>query len=303
MSTEQNTRVLITGASGFIGSNLVDYFSSKFSKNSFSTSRSMLWLLNHVNCNLTHPEDVKKMLDQVKPNVIIHCAAVPTTKYNDKSLDQLKNNIECTYNLLSNLKDCHFINISTVLVYKDFNTKELGPKTIYGTSKLCCENLCKNFSTINNIKYTNLRIPATIGPRLSHGVIKDIIRKINESSEITLFGKEPGSKKPFLHISDLCTALMDIITEKKYGDFDLSPEDNLSVLEIAEIVSELLNKKIQINWSNETWPGDDNVISIKPKIPTSLNSRQAVIETVKYYISATLRGSSANKIIYADREE
>jgi hypothetical protein len=50
---------------------------------------------------------------------------------------------------------------------------------------------------------------------------------------------------------------------------------------IAEIVMKEMNKKVDIKWSGESWPGDDNRILIKPDIMVNKTSQEAIELAVK----------------------
>lgn len=280
MSTTNNRipkKILLTGSSGFIGS----YLKSRLIKDNVLCCpvRNFDLKENEFFCNLTLAEDVSKL--KFEPDVIIHCAANPASKYSENTVSQVRNNVFSTLNLLEKFDNCHFINISSILVYQG-NNKTEKPKTVYGSTKLFTDNLCENYEKIKNIHVTNLRIPITLGPNLKHGVVFDVINKIkNADTEISLLGKEPGSQKPFLHVEDLFTTISGIINNKKYGTFLVAPEDNTNVIEIANIVMRQLNKTVEVKWTGESWPGDDNRISIKPDIMVNKTSKEAIELAVK----------------------
>lgn len=264
-------RIIITGGSGFIGS----YLAKSFKKNDLLTIGRKS---GDVQLDLSSMTSVPKKLADFEPNIIIHCAANPNSKYTSETVRELvQNNLLSTVNLLEGFDNLHFINISTVLVFNDYQKQIIGPKTVYGTTKLSCEMLANNYTKIKNIKVTNLRIPATVGPNLNHGVLNDVIKKIkNSNGEIELFGKEPGSYKPFLHLKDLSEIINDVISSKKYGTFTVGPDDNICVKNIAEEAMKVMNKEVKINWTGNSWPGDDDKILLKSNILPKLSSQEAV---------------------------
>lgn len=265
--------ILLTGSRGMIGS----YIKKNIQGNLVCPVRDHVLDHDEFYCDLTYSLNLKKV---VRPNVIIHCAAEANPQYSQKTKLDLINNVLITYNLLEEFDNCHFINISTVLVHKDQETKDIGPSTVYGTGKMCCEHLCSNFEKIKNINVTNLRIPTTVGPKLTHGVLYDVINKIRDNNEITLLGKEPGSYRPFLHVSTLHGIIETVIEKKKYGTFTVGPEDNISVIEIANMVQSHLNKEVKIHWSGESWAGDNHYIKLKPEIAT-FSSFNAIMSAIK----------------------
>ena len=234
-NTSGNKSILLTGSQGFIG---------RYLKQKIGISNLILPVRNKKNdYEISYNECFN-----YRPNFIIHCAANPNTKYNNETYNVFNENIDLTYTLLEKFDNLHFLHLSTILIYDNYATKSIGPKTIYGTGKYTSELLCNNFQRIKNIKVTNLRIPATVGPGLTHGFIYDLIQKIKNTTngEILLFGKQPGSYKPFIHVDDVYKKIVKVFDNKMYGSFDIGPDDNLSVEEIAKIAMKHLNKEVKI---------------------------------------------------------
>lgn len=254
-----NIKVLITGSRGFVGSFLKGHFNNKC-----LPVRNVDLQNNEVFCNLEIAEDYKNI--RFTPDVIIHCAADPSTRYSKNTVNQVKNNIQSTINILEKFDNFHMINISSIMVYEDFYNKKIGPKTIYGSTKLFAENLCNNYSSLKNIKVTSLRVPNIVGQSLKYGVVRDILLK-SKTGKLFLNGKEPGSNRPYIHLEDLTSVIKDIIKKKKYGTFTVGPEDNISVLKIAEIIQNQTGP-FDIEWGQETWVGDETNIKLKPEILT-----------------------------------
>lgn len=271
-------KILLTGASGFIGYNVYRYLKDngydvevcvrKYFDEKFPPEERVWY-----GCDLTKPDIVKSILNKVKPDCIIHLAADATTKQNNANpYEIVDNNVKSAFNLL---QECNsgikFILASTVLVYGDTlsatETMPCKPTSVYGATKIACEAILNAYSSIKDIKPVSLRMCATVGKGMTHGLVKDIIRKLKDNSvKLELFGNKPGTIKPFMHVSDVSKAIEFFIKNDFTGEFNLCPNDNMSVLDIAKTLMIHLEIEKEIQWmgSDSLWKGDNPVVLCSP---------------------------------------
>ena len=169
--------VLVTGATGFIGSFVAEYFASKgYSvRCTVRPTSNLRWVENKgyklVYSNFESPENLKEAVEGV--DLVLHVAGVIAAKdYNG----YLKGNRDSTYNLLRacekynpNLRKFLYVSSLTVvgpaksLSEPVDETTECKPITRYGQSKLEGEKEVLNFKDIFPV--TIVRLPAIYGPR------------------------------------------------------------------------------------------------------------------------------------------
>ena len=146
------TKILLTGASGFIGTNLLEYFSNNdfnvLNVDFFQPHNS-----NHQkfwrNIDITVKEGLEREILNFFPDYIIHLAA--RTDLDGKTLDDYNSNTEGTLNLIKvcnqipNLKRVIFT--SSMLVckpgYIPKHSTDYAPSTIYGESKMEMEKIIR----------------------------------------------------------------------------------------------------------------------------------------------------------------
>jgi len=262
--------ILVTGSNGYVGSNLVNKFRRNESYNIIEHNRGICDLVD-----LCRLEDYSKSVD---PEVIIHSAAKANSVEYQNAQEVLYSNIIGTQNLIQCFPDAYHIFLSSIVVYRSAGgfycySSSVGPKSIYGASKLTCENLYRSAKTISNTNSISIRLCAVVGgENYTHGLINAITNKIKENPyEIELFGTpKGGSIKPYIHIDDVYCYISKTLTlismyRKKGCSTDiLATSKPLSVLEVAEKLFKKYGVNPTINWNNsKTWKGDNKVINYK----------------------------------------
>lgn len=255
--------ILITGSHGFMGSHVYAHLLNR--------SQFRVIAPNSKLFNILDEKYVKYILDS-KIDTIIHLAGISKPALKEDSWTSLvKTNVQGTENLLHYCKKgCRFILASSIVVYG--NTPEPAqetdlpnPTSIYGASKLAAESLVSAYTNMGRINGICLRLCATVGSGLTHGVVHDFIEKArNNDKEFPIMGNAPGSVKPYLHIDDVITAISKaIIMRDINGCFNICPEDNLSIQKIAEITLSKCDKPKLVRWTGENFAGDNPILHAK----------------------------------------
>ncbi|WP_108802684.1 GDP-mannose 4,6-dehydratase [Aquimarina sp. Aq107] len=162
MADHFNKKVFITGITGFTGVHLEKFFINQgwsVFGTSFQTSKNK----NHFLCDITKKDEIDKIIRDLRPNYIIHTAAISFV--GDVNQEQMYSvNIFGTLNLLnavvkSNLDPEKIIIVSSASVYGSSGhtlSENLCPNPInhYGNSKLAMENMVKAYFSKLNIIIT-----------------------------------------------------------------------------------------------------------------------------------------------------
>lgn len=274
--------ILVTGYPGFLAKNLALAIADNSEHNFTFVNR----LNNSINncifgknlsywyCNLEHEESVKWMMNCIKHDVVVHCAANADNS-KDGGFKVYEDNVKMCHNLLDYCKEgTRFLLTSSSAVYgniAEYNgspcKEEDGvcPSSLYGASKVACETLVRVYTEQGKVHGLSLRFPAMVGPHMTHGVLKDVLRKIDSDSEvIELFGEYPGSTKPFLHVSDAILAINVFMKKLLVGELNICPSDSISVMSLATIVMGVRNRIKLVNFGgqNTVWSGDNRYVSM-----------------------------------------
>ena len=291
MKKEIIRRALVTGASGYIGSNLVDRLIEKGwdvtvlgrkSKN-FSIYCSKT---NNVECYELKKNNINKIIKTVKPDIVFHCASlVPSNKSkNFLPEDFINSNILFGVNLLeamatNNIKN--FINLGSY--WEHFNNEIYNPVDFYAATKCSFSSFIKYYQEVHGLRSSTLELFDVYGPNDKRNKIIDLLfQALNNKSELKM---SPGYQKlNFLYISDVIDALIELANMILSNDkvlmdrYALRSNQVYTLRETVKIIEEITNKKIKIKWSsldykNRTIMSPPDVIqsfpNFKPK--TSFN--------------------------------
>ena len=233
---------MITGGLGFIGSHLVDTLTKSNHEiiiltKSLSKKNNLKLDLkkNKITIKKLNIENFKKFSEIIikyNPDVLFHLAG--ETSHSNSFLDPMNDvdlNIKSTICALETIRKnkikCRFILGSTfVTIGKPeklpVNENSIcNPTTIYGASKLNCENLCKIYNNVYDLDTIIFRITNSFGPReqiiSNKNAINYLIYRAYSNEQITLFNKGKFYRD-LIYISDVISALQIIMKKGKSGN-------------------------------------------------------------------------------------
>lgn len=141
----------------------------------------------------------------------------------------------------------------------------LQPISTYGASKLACEALISAYSAMFGLQAWVFRFANVIGPRQTHGVGYDFVRKLRrDPSRLEILGDGHQSKS-YIHVDDIVAAIEHVTArvDTPYSVFNVATDDYLTVHEIAEIAVEELGLRdvdFVFTGGDRGWKGDVPVV-------------------------------------------
>ena len=331
-------KVIVTGGSGFIGSNLVKfllkkkYFVINIDKLSYSANPYNTQNLNKnknyifFKLDLNNKNKITKILRKYKPEGVFNLAA---ETHVDRSIDKPKSfihsNILGTYNLLQAIlahkKKIRLVHVSTDEVYGDIikgrsdEKSSYNPSSPYSASKASADHLV-------NAYIRTYKIPAVIsnccnnyGPnQFPEKLIPKLIFNIINNKPLPIYGKGKNSRE-WMHVQDHCEALLLIYMKGKIGEsYNIGSGINLRNIEIAKKLLKIaknkypkINKKTKIKLVKDR-PGHDiryalNNKKILKKLgwKAKISLEIGLSQTFDWYLNNKNFFNSVSKKLYINR--
>lgn len=263
-------KVLITGATGFVGHYLTDYLSSKNESELFGTSlsdsNSTENKIKIEKIDLSVSDDVIRLVDEIKPDHIYHLAALssPGDSY-DNATKVVLSNIEIQMNLLnavksSDLIDSRILIVSSGEVYgqvdpADLPLKEdtkLRPCNPYAVSKIAQDYVALQYNLSYKLKTISVRAFNHTGPFQTPSFAIPAFAK--QIAQIEKGQQEPilkvgnlSAKRDFTDVRDIVKGY-ELIMEKGIPSeiYNIGSGKSHSMKELLDVLLSLTDKKIEI---------------------------------------------------------
>ncbi len=275
------SKVLLTGAAGFLGAHFCHFFSNlndKLNSNhkiiiyaldNFIRGKP-LWIETFIKRNDFEIIDTDIIKTKTFPNVdyIIHAASVASPIfYRQKPIETMDANVIGLRNLLDHAKNSpckSFLFFSTSEIYGDpdeFNipTKEeyrgyvssIGPRASYDESKRYGETLCVNFFKQYGVPVKIVRPFNNYGPGMSLNdgrVVSDFFQNIIKNQNLELFS-DGKSTRTFCYVADAINAYLLVLLSKHDGHvFNVgNPKPEISIEDLAKKIIQITNTNLVIN--------------------------------------------------------
>ncbi len=261
----------ITGGAGFLGGHLQDRLLAR-------THRVVVYdkILGQDCLDLEGMEQMMPGAD-----VVVHLASNPdiSKASSDPDLD-FRQGTMLTRNVLEAARRAgvrEFVYASGSGVYGDQDGAVCDesalalPISPYGASKLAGEGLVSAYTSMFGWKSTILRFGNIVGPRQTHGVGFDFIRKLRaDPTRLRILG-DGRQSKPYVHVRDAVAGMLLAHDSHDSGVevFNVAPADQIDVMQVAQIVCGAMDMNYPrvypmtiFGTSPTGWPGDVPVMRL-----------------------------------------
>ena len=278
------SNILLTGATGFIGSNILKEIRLDNKVFIIQRVKSKKKIKKTKNIKIITFEDyntLSKKLKKIKVDTVIHCATHYKKKHYQKDINKfIQSNILLGNIILENIKELNakkFINFSTT--WEDTDNIENNPKNLYAAYKKSFNCIIQYYKKyFPNIKYIDLMIVDTFGENDKRKKLINTIKTNHNQKKVTKI----ISKKLYLNlinVEDIVNAVQIILRNNiETGKYILKNSIYFNIFELIKYINKNNDNKIKIKWLSNTLIKDK---IFKYKKLKSWNPKKSNIEDIK----------------------
>jgi len=245
-------KVLVTGAGGYVGKFLVQFFAEQkhevcaLYRRNLPVHMDALQHVQWIQCDLGVNTDELEPVD-----VIVHSATVhPYSRQLPNAVDYVNSNINATRNLLDFAVSCSaklFIYLSTVAIHGNVFVHELREKTpqhepdLLGMTKFLAERIVETY--VDRVPSVILRLPGVVGPELlslGRPWLWGVLKKALSHEPIQIY----NGASPFNNVTDLTDIgkLITLLMEHWTSGVDIFNLATRKALPLRQVVQNIIHQ-------------------------------------------------------------
>ena len=321
-------QIFITGAAGFIGSNLADRLLADGKRvvgwDNFSTGqeRFLEGALRHPNFKLVRGDnlDLPALTDaMIGCDTVFHLAANADVRFGlEHPSKDLQQNTIATFNVLEAMRANGIKTIafsSTGSVYGEAEiipTPEEHPfpiqTSLYAASKLAGEGMIHAYCEGYGFEGYVFRFVSILGERYTHGHVFDFFRQLTGHPDFLKVLGDGSQRKSYLYVQDCLDAMLHVMNaglakkaKHRVEVFNLGTPEYVRVNDSIRFICGGLGLKPRLEYSggDRGWVGDNPFIFLDTKKVNATGWKPRL--TIEQGIVRTLRWLQANTWVYETR--
>ena len=316
-------RAFVTGAAGFIGSNLVDRLLEEghlvVGYDNLSTGRRQFLTnaLNHRNFKYVEGDvlDAATLNESVRgAEIVFHMAANADVRFGtEHPRKDLEQNTIATFNVLeamraNGIKTIAFASTGSVYGETDvIPTPEDAPfpvqTSLYGASKLAGEGLIAAYVEGFGMRGHIFRFVSILGERYTHGHVFDFVHQLDKNPAALRILGNGLQRKSYLYVQDCIEAILTVIAkaDARLNIFNLGTDEYCQVKESASWIAARLglNPSFSFGGGDRGWVGDVPFIFLDTRRVRALGWRPKL--SIRESVERTVDWLKANEWVFSQR--
>jgi UDP-glucose 4-epimerase len=313
----------VTGAAGFIGSNMVDRLLSDgefvvgYDNLSTGMPEFIVSARQHRNFRFVQGDllDARSLTEAMRgTRRVVHLAANADVRFGlDHPRKDLEQNTIATFNVLEAMRANNVTEIafaSTGSIYGEtavVPTPEDAPfpvqTSLYGASKLACEGLIAAYAEGYGIKARIFRFVSILGQRYSHGHIFDFMEQLTEDPRRLHILGDGTQRKSYLHVDDCIGAMLLALDvgDERIAILNLGTDEVCQLLDSVDWILERLRLSPRLSFSGgrQGWIGDNPLIYLDTSRIRELGWQPK--RSIREAVELTVDWLAANRWVFTKR--
>jgi nucleoside-diphosphate-sugar epimerase len=290
-------KILVTGATGFIGKNLVHTLESKYEIHVLGRPSSDISNFKHTFCFDDNISALHTYLKENEIEGIVHLASLFLSAHKDTDVKNLiESNIYVGTALLEASQNTNikwFLNTGTFWQHYVPDSQDYNPVNLYAATKQAFIDLAKYYMAISDIRFVTLKICDTFGTNDTRPKIFSLWNRIAKTGET--LAMSPGEQYiDILYIDDVIDGFVHLINllnsdKELETDYALYAEKRYKLKDLADLYQNVTGEKLNIQWGErsyrtrevmEPWKAGNRLPGWKPKISIEEGLLKIKIETI-----------------------
>lgn len=267
-----NKKILITGAKGFIGSNVAKHFKN-LGYETYGIGHGGLSVEESKEIGLDYWKkddiSIKSILEFEQTfGVIVHCGGSGSVGFSiECPYDDFKKTVDGTLEVLEFMRvhnpKAHLIYPSIPAAQGEHPNSPIKeeyigkPTSPYGYHKKIAEDLCRSYSEKYNLKVSIIRLFSVFGIGLKKQLFWDAYHKIKNAKNEVVFWGTGKETRDFIHIDDVLL-FIDILLKQDQKLVLINGGAGIrhDIKDVVEVIRDLVNPNISIRFNNQLNTGN-----------------------------------------------
>lgn len=292
-------KILVTGATGFIGQNLIKLLLSKnYNIHCIVRTNSDISKIDTKTNIFKYDENIDSIIEYFKKEKfdgVIHLASLFLANHTKDDISNLINsNIKFGTELLEACKENKvkwFINTGTF--WQNYEDEEFNPVNLYAATKEAFKNIAKYYVETSNIVFTTIKLNDTFGPKDTRNKVFNLWSKIAKSNE-TLEMSAGEQIIDISYIEDVVSGyikLVELLNSEEKNNFRnkeyvITNNERMTLKELSKFFEEATNMKLNIKWGGRPYREREVMVpynkgEIVPSWKQKFTLKEAILKTIK----------------------
>jgi nucleoside-diphosphate-sugar epimerase len=260
--------ILVTGGTGFIGSNFIKKMAliggnvHLIVREESKKDQIDIDILNKINIHKLGKEQdsLIQIMESIKPDIVFHFASLFISEHQPEDITMLiDSNILFGVKLLEAMKLCGATKlVNTGTSWQNFNNSEYSPTNLYAATKQAYEDIIKYYVESGSLQAVTLKLFDTYGVNDERQKLINILKYIAETGEC--LSMSPGEQLiDLVHVDDVVEAFIiagsRLLNSEdiRISEYSISSGRPISLKDLVKLISKVSNKKLNIEWGGRPY--------------------------------------------------